>query len=418
MRYPGATKRAVAPNSQRVPRQNQPSPRRALPRPANDNRRPPVNKPVKPLPTPANDNVPRKIHPRAPAGFRLPPGALGALRVAARALPWIGLGMTALTIAEMIFRWQRAVPTGWPGWERHHYDPWVPHPSNGSVYVFWTTHGHSQCRSIDRQSFQTLPHSNPGPGVDVPDIPAGNRWVTIGPRTSSTLAPRYDQRETWAKIDDIPTTEPTPWLPEKPPVFLPPVVPELPQWIDPLAQPINKPTVNPSPRPLEFPPAPNPWRSPTESSSAGNNPIVRGRTESNTSNNPAPRPNSPRKPKPKTKERKTVSVWAKMLFQLHSAGTEVDDWVDSFYDAMPNAERKAFEARIEALYGRPPTAGERALFIYRNINAVDMTQALKNVVYNVIEDAIAGKGIKWLDKAGIGIGPTGQPYVKRDFLAW
>lgn len=102
------------------------------------------------------------------------------------------------------------------------------------------------------------------------------------------------------------------------------------------------------------------------------------------------------------KEKKTCSAWTKALMQLWNAAAEVPDWVDAAYDALPKSIQKKCNSR---------TADEKAKCFLMNLEHVDPKALLQNIVWNLLEDAVAGKIINILRKAGIGTTFNGGLYV-------
>lgn len=103
------------------------------------------------------------------------------------------------------------------------------------------------------------------------------------------------------------------------------------------------------------------------------------------------------------KEKKTRSPWTVALFAVWSAATEVPDWVDAFWDAFP----KWFRDR-----NKGASIDERVLAMLENIELIDPVVAIGNVLYNLGEDALAGKIIGILDSVGVGVGFNGTPFLK------
>lgn len=394
MRYP-ATKLSGPGAGYQSPVPNNPlkrSPRRSLPRPANDN-----------WPRPANDNLPKNLRdrfPLRPTG-RLPRGAyMGLARGALRLVPYIGVGL----LLYELYQWYKSTAGGWAfpaGWSRHHLTPWVPHPTKGWHSRTYKVHSHTNCRDIGSQPLGSTNTSVNGFGT-----PNGIRitdesmQVLIGPRNSSSVG-RYDVREAWAR-DEASASFPGPVeIPWQNPAPRPPVLPEVPPWLDPLPMPIGVPLPVPSAPPYRVIPYRrfNPHRSPTEQSIRAN-----GKSA------PEPvAPSNPKKTPPNTKERKVMSRAAQAILAVWSAATELPDWVDAFYDALPEARKKELERRL----GRKPTMTERANWAYRYLEDIDIGEVTDNAARNVMEDAVVGFGIGKMRDVGLGIGFNGLPYVLR-----
>lgn len=393
MRYPATKLSGPGAGFQSpVPNPRKSSPRRSLPRPANDNR-----------PRPANDNLPKNLRDRFPnrPTQRLPRGPyMGLARGALRLVPYLGLGL----LLYELYQWYSSTAGGWAfpsGWSRHHLTTWSPHPTKGWHSRTYKAHSHTNCRDINYQPLGTTDTSVNGfgtpNGIQITDE---SMQVLIGPRNNSSVA-RYDIREAWAR-DEASAAFPGPIeIPWRNPVPQPPILPAVPPWIDPLPMPIGVPLPVPSAPPYRAIPyrRRNMRRSPTEQST---------RSNGNQARNPAPRPNPKRTP-PRTKEKKIMSRAARAILAVWSAATEIPDWVDAFYDALPDARKK----QLKKALGRKPTMTERANFAYRYLEEVDIGKATGNAAYNVIEDAVVGFGIGKMRDVGLGVGLNGLPYVLR-----
>lgn len=392
MRYP-ATNRQVVPwplSEPRPRRRTGPFPRRPLPRVPPRLpvwRPPPTPMPRYPLP-PARGPMPITSPPQVPI-----PGGLGGLviRGAGRLVPWIGVGMLAYDVWRW---WQGRQGLDMRGWEvtvecgerpdypqRFAYHPtYLNYCGNGGIGTINNGYGTPQELLADR-----------------PNSHAFGYWQERS-SISSAFVRKYE------KVSEDAHPE-GPIEVNMPSAYLPPVMPYYPPWIDPLQMPINQPMPTPVPPPYRWIPRrrPNPYRSPTEQSQRGN------RVETA----PTPRPYARPRPAGRgTKERKVLSSVATAVLTLWSAATEVPDWVDAFYDALPEELREAARREFEG----KPNVSIRAYMVYRYFEYVDLNQALQNSLWNIIEDATAGEIHRLLRKAGLGVGFQGQAYVRQDFL--
>lgn len=200
--------------------------------------------------------------------------------------------------------------------------------------------------------------------------------------------------------------------PGAPPVAVPPLMPEIPAWIDPLPQPIQVPLPVPVAPPYELIPErkPNPDR--VERSDWGYDaPPLPGQAQPLPEPVPYPMPR-PARPPSNVRERKVLSAKAKIVFYLWDKATEAPDWVDAFYEALPDDLRRD----LENAHGRPPNLITRAKWTYDHYQEIDLETAFENAVYNLVEDAAAGRINKLLNDAGVGSGFGGQPYILQEFL--
>lgn len=112
------------------------------------------------------------------------------------------------------------------------------------------------------------------------------------------------------------------------------------------------------------------------------------------------------------KQKKTRSPWVAGLFAVWSVATEVPDWVDAFWDAFPQWWRD----KMQAGWHRPFSIDEKVWLMLNNLELIDSAVALQNVLWNLGEDAIAGKLIGVLDSVGIGVGFNGTPFLKNKHI--
>lgn len=115
---------------------------------------------------------------------------------------------------------------------------------------------------------------------------------------------------------------------------------------------------------------------------------------------------NPRPPGPRMKERKArVPAPAMMALRAAYAGTEALDVLDALYDALPKDIRKQVPktgiTRNGAKIGpgkRYATPIDKAKHLYRNLDKMDLAQALQNLIANHYEDAVMGRLNGGVDK--------------------
>ena len=129
-------------------------------------------------------------------------------------------------------------------------------------------------------------------------------------------------------------------------------------------------------------------------------------------------------PGPGVKEKKMRSNGSrigKAVFGAANTITESMDFIDAFYEALPN-KYKARTKRLYNGYGRPgqkfadPTPQQKLWALYRNWAHVDFTKAILNVGANQLTDLAAGRASQFMNRmqrrAGLkpllspGAGPT------------
>lgn len=162
-------------------------------------------------------------------------------------------------------------------------------------------------------------------------------------------------------------------------IILPPNLPEwqpMPHpWIDPLPNP-NAPTVPP----LAHPPYNKPHVGLPEASIRG-----RGRTEKIPTRAEEPQPL--RRPRRRERERKIRIAdmpdkrMRRLLGWLISAASEGGDFLDSLYDALPDSLRSS-DDDTAAKFNK----------VFFNLDKVDFTEAVQNLIANQVEDRYFGKG--------------------------
>lgn len=112
---------------------------------------------------------------------------------------------------------------------------------------------------------------------------------------------------------------------------------------------------------------------------------------------PLPRPARPGRP---TRERKTNSKMLGALLSVWHVATEFSDFVDSIYSAID---------------GAPKLRGDAAKIAYiaNHLTDINPYAAIRNLLLNEVQDRLIGKMHRALDKAGVGVGFTGMPYLKQ-----
>lgn len=273
------------------------------------------------------------------------------------------------------------------GWTQFCKQDWSPNPycdGTPSAYIRWASTATYTCGT----NFQVGNGAFAGPYGTT--IPAGSRSVVFGPTSGyetgncSTLD-RFDFREVWRRPSPAPSPA-VPLQPGSPPVILPEIPPV----------PGYRPVPHVPYALIPYQPN-NPYRD------ASNGP----------KNDPAPAARSNPRRFRGGKETKIISAWKKALLAVWGAATEVPDWVNGMWDAMPRAWQKHQQLQAQYFLHRPLRLGEKAGLILRDFELIDGQKALYNILYNIVEDAVAGRIIRQLDRAGIGTTFGGGLYVKK-----
>lgn len=162
-------------------------------------------------------------------------------------------------------------------------------------------------------------------------------------------------RGTYVKPDALPENLPDHWVD---PRVIPPGRP----W------PLQKPRVRHQPRP-------------------GHNPEGRNLPkDTRTIWQPRPRPRPPRKGEKERKVRASAGL-RRFLGWVLSTGSEVGDFLDSLWDALP----KEYQTR-------DATMAEKFSDLYGNLDRVDMNEAFQNLIENMHEDRITGEQFEKFNK--------------------
>lgn len=246
-------------------------------------------------------------------------------------------------------------------------------------------------------------------GTDI-QVPSGVRRIFTGPgRTwdntqQKWLRMRFERH--WARSDQVPEHT-IPWVPGEKTQAVPrpaPTLPEYMPWLDP--------DLIPPGQFLPQPPIPPPFpliNWPRPGRQVGNRPSGTARDDPSDRTKPTPQTKPQSRPRRPTKsetmsglrERKIFGPWARGLLAVWSAATEAVDYVDALFEALPKGTCKG------------GGLAAKSYCVYRNFHLINWKQAVQNLVYNAIEDGIAGRIIGALDRVGIGVGFNGVVYLKQ-----
>jgi len=292
--------------------------------------------------------------------------------------------------------WQASIPAGWV------------HPSNYSLDWTWS------CRSGGNNYFSKIHSAAPG------SCGANNVTVTIAAWNSNVGLvnansyivnranvphPNFGAsfvRVNWAQPwvrDSGPQNQEPEWQDAQPaerakvtpPIYAPKV------WQDPFSRPINRPVIEPVPRPGRI--VPNPWRDPWEQPSTGPKPVsiqhgtrlfppknkawrfTASETKSTVSMAPPPK-----KPPKKTRERKFKGIpgFVRHVLTAWNGVTEFGDVVGAMYKALPESVRKSEKAR---------NIRDQSIAVWQHFDKIDMEDALVGIIYNEIENKLIGKSL-------------------------
>lgn len=371
-------------------------------------------------------------------------------RAGARAIPYVGWGLAAYEVYELLH------PSS-PGKEGSE-GGWLPNPGAAGG---WTEKGSCGAEAeIKCISAVNTGHLSTGyicaqlqcPSTEVTELPSRmNSFALVGEQTYRPDKRRIVKKLYWREPMNPGSTPGTEPLPVK---YFPPGAPRKPQYVyypypipmvaDPMLQPIGLPMGTPQPIPYYDIPKrqPNPNRSPVEQTQTGNalppeveepsfpgeqptTVIDPGAESGGVTKEP---PSHGYKPPAKgTKERKyKVSlrgVAGAGVAGVINLATEAADFVDALYDALPD------EKKVHFWYKKPGwrhshyvekyslTPQQKAVQLYNVLDTLDgawLERALHNVVVNEIKDrAIGGlsHGASGLNQAvgrniGIQVGPA------------
>ena len=200
-------------------------------------------------------------------------------------------------------------------------------------------------------------------------------------------------------------TRPGPAIPNFIPHWTPPA-PMVHPWSPPRFWPATAPMPFPRPIPIRLVPerAPDPWEPPPAPDVTPSPPAARKRVLEWAGSRPriSSQPNTRRTPRRNEKEKKFKgsSGAARMIFGKLARGkeaiTEMDDFIDNIFEALPKSEQKKLKGR--------KTPQDKLKSIYDNFDKVDWEQAGKNIAKNWIEDRLMGSALgaanKISDKLG------------------
>lgn len=345
------------------------------PRPANDNVR---------IPTPANDNTRSFPKPPSPPktqfGRRIPPAvkAIAARSLPAarllRIVPWVGWGLAAYEAFQYI-------------------RPRVPYSMGGFNKAAYTLTNTCQAGGVPqgRQIFNCNP-------VQAPFTAAGNRpptlytwhlhpeqpyitpgWFLQEPGQTWTLLSGNPGRQVWPRQSLDPRPNPVPW-PALDPFIFPPLSPM------------------PEPVPLPRNAVPRLRPRPEEGNHSDVGPTTR--------NQPRPQQrHRPQRPGERTQERKgKVRQGFVVALKTGYAATEANDFIEALFDgvSIPGMKKlpPAFKNTPEGL-----NSLEKAQWMFKHWQEIDMTQALLNLAANQVIDlavgTIGGRADKFATDLGI-----------------
>lgn len=331
---------------------------------------------------PANDNFVRA--PRVlPKPFTPPvnvlvrsPSYYPALRVFVRFMPWLSAALLAYELWQLYMYYKRAAV-----------------PEGGTTYV--------KCMDPDppKQIRRRW-----GPNICKLYQPSGathwsmtNRWL------------HSEQQVTagdWFRSDTVERTffasDPGPLNPASPPAYFPDIpwpigVPRMPPWLWPLTPPLT-PTYPPVSPPVRWPAPGRPVFPNPETPIPPRGPAPEPRTVSDPriSTGGAPKP-----PGPGVKERKarflSHSVARNVLGRIISGATEVADFIDALYDALP-----------KELRSNRDTLADKVEKLYTHSDKIDITEAVMNLYNETQMDRGYAQAFKELEQGfadyGIDIG--------------
>lgn len=345
--------------------------------------------PERPKPAPFGKKYPKPFSPPLNPTPRTP--ALPKLLRFLRIHPGVHFALLALDAYLLWRQWQNAQVGGYQftsEWTRVCYNPWSPNPGSpepGAGMNF--TGGASVCNS----NFAPF---NADYGTAIPLTWNGQPvyGVSFGPH-ANLIGTRVDFQESWTRPYS-PNIRPVPqYRPPRPARFIPA------DWLSPDPQPLPWPAIP------YVPSHPGREVGPPSPTAPGAQP------EPTPPLNPPTR--NPSRPGRGIRERKQKwNVWKQAVWAIWSAASEVPDWVGAFWDAMPESFRKWEEWKSLRNTGRNLSLDEKALLIAQHIDMINGEEAIKNILYNLAEDAIAGRIIRILDGVGIGVGFNGTPHLK------
>lgn len=255
-----------------------------------------------------------------------------------------------------------------------------------------------------------------GTGGQVPDGSMGStinvvsgfrRWMAFGRYTPIGTVGRMALDQQWSRPTER-ATEPTPWIPGAPPLWLP-LPPAMPPWLNPFP-PINVPQPFPIAPPYPLIPHLPRWELPDGDvrgqPNGRTNPRVRPRYRDDPAieidfkprERPDPKPpgEHPREPPgPGTKEKKgtigggLAGKWLQGLDKIINTYTESDDFIAAVYKALP-WEIRRWRGRDGVWRDRDIGSQQRLERIYANLGKLSLSKAIKEVAENHGTDAAYG----------------------------
>ena len=354
-RYPAA-QRGSSPVRQSKPR---PLPR-SFPTPDNDNT--PGTR--KPRPLPDNDNFPGRKLPKSVARKAFRFGKLTPVGFA------LGLGVDYVLDTYLYPTLARYLAS---------LGGWVVHAdcaeNRGNA---WTIGAQAACVSQSGSAITEYPSA-----YDAVKAVPGTTGLTIHYKRPEIITGIY--RPEWL-TKDCSYTRPVGGS-ENWPMVIPRYVPEEFPWPEglplpsPEAWPVGVPYPS-TPPPVRGPRPANNGNSTRDSSSPGS------RTKKDTGFDPFPR-----RPRKGEKEAKiaTDETLAAIVGKKISTYSEFGDFIDSIWEALDPYYRTNRHGEFRYRGHRTPNLHEKFNDIYHNLDRVDWTQAVKNLVLNEIQDQIIGR---------------------------
>ena len=173
-----------------------------------------------------------------------------------------------------------------------------------------------------------------------------------------------------------------------------------PRYVDPFWPPLTVPAFVPVPKPTPHPETPT-W--PEGSSFAQPRPVAPPRTRTVA---PPQRPPGPKTKETKSRTRQVVARIASIAFEV----TEFNDLVESLWKALPASLRKKL--------GKPDTPQEMYSDVYLHWRDINVEDAIKNVLKNMIEDAMVGAKSKAFDDFRKLIGGSATKTLENALEPW
>lgn len=199
----------------------------------------------------------------------------------------------------------------------------------------------------------------------------------------------------------IPASDPKPAYVGRP-VQLPRALPS----VDPFALPIAVPVPTPSPVPWRLLPRVRPSPNRAEQSSRGSSAPLPSRAVGRDPVSLLP-PARREPPGPRTRERKFTSPGARAIRAILHGMSEVPDYIEAVYRALPQRRQTARGVRGQLRQ------------LYSHYREIDMNEAIRNLMWNEIEDRFVGT--KFGDvkdaatKQGVTLGPAGSGAIPQWF---